>query len=257
MPKKKKSNNHISTKLAYLDLSVVLANYRNPEFWGRKWIIYKHGNVEIWWMMTHINVSQNLIVSTVGSNEFVYAKGRLRTHVYSKTSSCDSIPINNPEYKQELFERNLLAASLRVINYMEESAIRGYAEYRKAIDLDWDAQCSFRKIAEEVADKYILPSPYAETMKSAFIEKYVDDNSPDYTSQVLRNYDHKVFGGLYLMLCSWFGREEESEKHKKLVGDGKKQHIWTEMFAKAKQLQSEEWRNAMAEALAKEVKKGL
>ena len=35
------------------------------------------------------------------------------------------------------------------------------------------------------------------------------------------------------------------------MGDNKKDHIWTEMFAKAKEIQTEEWRNAMSEELKK------
>lgn len=254
MPKKKKSNNHISTQLAYLDLSVVLANYRNPEFWGRKWIIYKSGNIEIYWRMIEINVKNNYIRSEVGYDSFPFKRGRLSTWIYGQQYSCDYIPINNPEYKQELFERNVLAASLRLVRSIERVATYDYAEYRKAYEV-YDAEREkLRDIAEEVADTYILPSPYAKDMREAFVEKYVDDNVTDYPFLVLDKYDHKIFGGLYLMLCSWFGREEEFEQHKKLVGDGRKQHVWTEMFAKAKQLQSEEWRNAMAKALEEEVK---
>lgn len=254
MPKKKKSNpHHISTQLAYLDLSVVLANYRNPEFWGRKWIIYRSGKIEIYWRMVEINVKHNYIRSEVGYDSFIFKRGRISTWLYGEVYPCDCIPINNPEYKQELFERNVLAASLKLVRSMELMVTYAYAEYHKAREV-LDAQREkLREIAEEVASTYILSSPYAKDMRDAFVEKYVDDNLTDYPSLVLDRHDHQIFGGLYLMLCSWFGREEEFERHKKLVGDGRKQHLWVEMFAEAKRLQSEEWRNAMAKALEEEV----
>lgn len=252
--KTRKTSKSISTKLVYLDLSVVLANYRNPNFWGKQWTIYKSGNIEIYWMMTNIDVRRNVIQSEVHMRNFKYHSKKYSRQWFDQEwygfyTSCRPIPIANPEYTQEIFESNIFSATMSLIQVVEDYLIKGYAEYQAAVQLDQDHEDNLREIAEEIANEYVSAGTYSDEIKEAFIDKYTSDNKSDYAYKVLHAYSHKVIGSLYLMICSWFNKEEEFQTNRELMGDNKKDHHWTEMFAKAKEIQTEEWRNAMAEEL--------
>ena len=254
MAKQEKTLNSISTKLVYLDLSVVLANYRNPEFWGKQWTIYKSGDIEIYWMMTDIDVRRGTIRSEVHMRSFLYHSGKYNRRWtdqewYGYYSSCRDVPVSNPEYTQEIFEANVYAAVMSLIRVVEDHLIMGYAEYQTALELDQNHTEQLKEIAEAIANEYVSAGTYSDEIKEAFIDKYVSDNKTSYASKVLDLYRHKVIGSLYLMICSWFDKEEEFQKNRELMGDNKKEHIWSQMFAKAKEIQTEEWRNAMSEEL--------
>jgi len=252
--KTRKNSKAVSAKLVYLDLSVILANYRNPDFWGKQWTIYKRGKIEIYWTMTNIDVRRNTISSEVHMRNFLFRKGKYSrqwtdTGWYDTYAVCRDVPVANPEYTQEVFENNVFAATMSLIKIVEEHLIKGYAEYRTAVQLDQDYEDNLRKIAEEIADEYVSAGAYSNDIKDAFIDSYLSNNETNYASEVLRSYSHKVIGSLYLMICSWFNKEEEFQKNCKLMGDNKKAHLWFKMFAKTKEIQTEEWRDAMSEEL--------
>ena len=249
-----KKQNNISTKLVYLDLSVVLANYRDPKFWGKQWTIYKSKDIQIYWMMTNIDVRHNTIKSEVHMRNFRYHSGKYNRQWFDQDwygccSPCRDVPVSNPEYTQEIFENNIFAATMSLIKMVEEHLIKGYAEYQNAAKLDQDHEDRLREIAEKIADEYVSAGTYSDEIKEAFIDKYVSDNTTDYASKVLSAYRHRVIGSLYLMICSWFNKEKEFQENRELMGDNKKNHIWAQMFAKAKEIQTEEWHNAMSEEL--------
>ena len=248
----------ISTQLVYLDLNTILANYKKPEFWGKKWLIYENGTIRIYWNMVYIHVKTNKIHSEVSVEPFTYKKRKIK-HVWSNdwaawyTISCDSIPVDNPDYGQEMLNRNILTASLSILRWIEDTFIKDYAEYKTAKKLTNDHDYELRQIAEEIADEYINQGEYTDMIRDAFIDKYLDDNSVDYTTEVINNYRYKVFGSIYLGLCSWFGNQKRFEECQKLIGNGAKKHIWLDMFKKAKEIQTDEWRNAMSEELRKSI----
>lgn len=252
--KQKNISKSVSTKLVYLDLAIILANYRDPKFWGKQWTIYKNGNIEIYWMMTGINVRRNTIQSEVHMRNFLYRNGKYSRQWYDQEwfgsfASCRDIPISNPEYTQEIFENNVFTSTMSLISTVENHLIEGYAEYQSAVQLDQDHEDGLREIAEEIANQYVSAGEYSDEIKEAFIDKYVSDNKSDYAYRVKTLYRHKVIGSLYLMICSWFNKEKEFQENRELMGDNKKDHLWTEMFAKAKEIQTEEWHNAMSEEL--------
>ena len=255
--KKNPAGGQLSTKLVYLDLDVIMANYRNPEFWGKKWTIYKHRQFEIYWQMVSINFQDHVIKSEVRMESFSLKnrKNEPAKHWYDSSwsgQSCRSIPLNHKEYTQEVFMKNILGSCLSLVAWVERTLIQQYAEYKTAQQLEDDHNEKLTEIAKSIADAYVISGgEYSSTIKEAFVEKYVDDNSADYTSAVVNNYNHKVLGSLYVMLCSWFNDEERFEQEKLQLGDGKKKHIWLDMFLKNKEIQTEEWQKAMEEECKK------
>ena len=252
--KQQNTSKSISTKLVYLDLSVVLANYRDPKFWGKQWTIYKSGDIEIYWMMTNINVRENTIQSEVHMRNFQYHSGKYDRqwadrNWYGFFAYCRDVPVSNPEYTQKIFENNIFAATMSLIKMVEDYLIQGYAEYQAAVNLDVEHTDRLKEIAEEIANEYVSAGAYSDEIKEAFIDKYVSDNKTSYASKVMSSFSHKVIGSLYLMICSWFNKKEEFQTNRELMGDNKKDHLWTQMFAKTKEIQTDEWRNAMTEEL--------
>lgn len=250
MKRKTKNNNPISTKLVYLDLEFILEHYKDPGFWGKEWTIFKSGNIEIYWTMTDIKTKSRLIESEIHVRSF--KKGRSPHFKVWQDAAyrawyCRAIPIKHEEYTQETFKRNIFSAIIAQIGEVEKTLIQQYAEYRHAERLEAEELETLEEIAEQVANEYVTGcGEYAETAKEAIIHDYISDRRPNYTSGILRSYDHKVLGSLYLMVCSWFGYEQEFENHRALVNN-KQKHVWLDMFKRAKEIQTDEWRNAMAE----------
>ena len=255
--KKNPAGGQLSTKLVYLDLAVIMANYRNPEFWGKKWTIYKHRQFEIYWQMISIDFKENVIKSEVHMESFTI-KNRKNESAKRWLDNgyagypCRSIPLKHEEYTQKVFMKNILGSCLSLVDWAEKALIRQYAEYGNALQLENDYNDKLTEIATKIANEYVMSGgEYSSAIKDAFIEKYVDDNSANYTSAILNNYSHKVLGSLYVMLCSWFNDKERFEQEKRKLGDGKKKHIWLDMFLKNKEIQTEEWQKAMEEECKK------
>jgi len=260
--KQKRTGGQVSTNLVYLDLSVILNNYKNPKFWGRKWPIYKSGDLEIYWIMTGIDVRTGTIESEVHANTFEFRRGRFNGTWYDgkwvwDSGGCHSIPIDNPEYSQKVFDNNVLSACIDLIGKIERNFIFGYSGYKKAAQLEDDRDDKLREIAREIADKYVSSGDYSDDIKDAFVEKYATSNKINFTKDVLRKYDHKVLGGQYLMLCSMFGNEKEFEMHREKVGKGENGQTWIALATEAKKIKTEKWANAMREEADKLLKDAL
>ena len=174
--KQKNISKSVSTKLVYLDLAIILANYRDPKFWGKQWTIYKSGDIEIYWKMTSIDLRRNAIQSEVHMRNFLYHNGKYERQWtdqewYGFFAVCRDIPLSNPEYTQEVFENNVFSAIMLLISIVEDHLIEGYAEYQSAVQLDQDHEDGLREIAEEIANEYVSVGEYSNEIKTAFIDK--------------------------------------------------------------------------------------
>lgn len=237
---KTKMESNISTQLVYLDLKVILANYKNPKFWAKKWTIFKSSQFEIVWYLHSISCTDNKISSCVKILPFKIKRGNKTlalNYWYASSTFCDSIPIDNSDYTQEVLNRNILSSALEVIRSSELSLITDYAEYKEAQKANEAYEDELKEIAEQFLNDQGVTH---KDIREAYIDKYVSDNSLDYTQEVSKNLQYKVLPNLYLLVCSWFNSPEKFEEYKKLCG-GVRKNVWIKIWNQYRDIKSEDW----------------
>ena len=250
-------SNSISTKLVYLDLKTIMENYRNPEFWKKSWLIFKSKELGVKWSITNINILENKIESCIsitpghitrGGKKFSFSYDFTRKTNYSWYSNvCRPIPIENSDYTQETLNRNILNTILNTMKRLEEDFIRHTYEYYKASELEDEQKEKLKEIAENFLDEEGVTN---ESIRDAYIEKYVDDNTNnDYTSEIIANAQFRFFKAAYLHVCSWFDNQETFEKYKKVLKDFVPKKKIFEILKKTKEMQTDEWVEEMKDQL--------
>lgn len=230
---------NVSTQLVYLDLKTILANYKDPKFWSKKWTIFKSSQFEIVWFLYSISCVDNTISSCVKIMPFKIKRGKktLSSNWYNSNRFCDSIPIDNPDYTQDVLNRNILGTVLEAIKSAENSLIFDYAEYKEAQKASEQYDEKLKEIAMQFLDDQGVSH---KDIRDAYIDKYVSDNSLDYTIEVFHNLQYKIIPNLYLLVCSWFNSTEKFEEYKKLCS-GVHKSVWVKIWNQYRDIKSEDW----------------
>ena len=249
--------NSLSTKLVYLDLKTIMENYRKPEFWGKDWLIFKSKELEITWIITSIDILGNVIRSRICFRGGHITRGGKKFHIpFSFTSSrrdwycsetiCRPIPIENSDYTQEAFDRNILNTILYSIRCLERDFARNTYEYEKALELEDEQEQRLQEIAEEFLDEEGVSN---KSIRDAYIDKYVDDNKENYGYKVLENSQFRFFKTAYLHVCSWFGNDKVFEEYKALLKKYIPNKEIFKILEKTKEMRSDEWIEEMKDQL--------
>jgi len=241
--------NTVSTQVVKLDLQTILANYKDPEFWSKKWTIIDTKQIKIVWYISSINCEDNKINSTLKVVNKNIKKGTLNLSDswWSESVCVASIPINNPEYTEKHFENAILGKVLELLGDIERHCTYEYAEYKEAERLQEEMKDKLREIASDFLDENNVAN---EEIRDAYIEKYISDNydASEITSKVVQRYQYKIIPNVYLYVYAWFNRQEEFEKFEaeKL---GRRVSTRMEIWRKVKEMQTEKWVNGMKEQL--------
>lgn len=241
--------NTISTNVVKLDLQVILNNYKKPEFWSKNWLIIDTKWLSINWHITYINCKDNKIMSEVKITKINYKKGNkvIKSLWYYPSSDCQVIPINNPEYTQDHFEKNIYNAVLRVINSVEDTLTRYYKEFEDADAQDDSYIESLKNIAKAFLDENKVTN---EDIREAYIDAYVSKMTYDrvsYKSKVIDNFRYKLLTPVYVYTSAWFDNEKDFEKYK--AYDTKRKSEYEAMKQEIRLIQTEEWKNSMKQEL--------
>ena len=253
----KETQQSVSTKLVFLDLKTVLENYRNPKFWEKEWLIFKNKELEIKWSITQINVMSNSIISNIIFNQRSVVRGGKKFIIdyhYCHKSDwswdahvCRPIPINNSDYTQDTFMRNILSTVLKTLKKIEEEMVKITYEYRKAIELEQEQEEKLQEIAEEFLDENNVSN---DAIREAYIEKYVSDNrSTKLSEKIVSESQFRFFKTAYLHICSWFGDMERFNEYKKLLSSRVSEKTIFEILEETKKMQTEEWSEQMRDQL--------
>lgn len=217
---KKKVSKALSTKIVKLDVDVILRNYTKPEFWKKEWLIFKSDIISLYAKINVIDIKRNIIQMRIYCDEWIRCK-KLKKRVlisnYDKEIYLD-IPINHDDYSKEKFTSDLLKKCLQVIKAIEQTMIRDYREYNEAKQLESDYEDRLREIAEEYLDDCGVRQ---DDIRDAYIDSYIwHCDVPNYTSDVIYNFQYTVIPHEYLLITSFFGNKElyddYSAKTKKL-----------------------------------------
>ena len=154
---------------------------------------------------------------------------------------CDSIPIDNPDYNQQVFEKNILAKVLVVIGNLEKEIAKQTYEYKEAESLECEEEEKLTEIAEQFLDQEGVSN---KDIREAYIYSYVSKaNKYSYTGDVLRNSIRNYYPTARLLACSWFGNKEMFEKETEIVAKSKgiKKKVIYDIWKAKKELEGEDY----------------
>ena len=217
---KKKVSKALSTKVVKLDVDVILRNYTKPKFWKKEWLIFKSNIISLYAKINVIDIKRNIIQMRIYCDEWVRCKKLKKKVLISpyKREKYFDIPINHEDYSKEKFTNDLLRRCLELIKEIEIIMIENYQEYKDAKWLKSDYEDKLREIAEEYLDSCGVSQ---DDIRDAYIDSYIwKCDIPDYTGNVINNFQYTVIPYEYLLIISFFGNKElydnYSEKTRKL-----------------------------------------
>lgn len=229
----------VSTELVKLDIKDILSNFRKPDYWKKKWIIFKNKDFDVVWSIKTINVEDNTITSTV---KVINYKGPRKISWWGLSERyCRSIPINNPDYTQETFTRSLCASVVEAISDLERSICRETYEYDKAMELENEEREKLEQIANDFLDNEGVTN---KDIRDAYVEWYTDNASIySYTSELLYSSLRKYYPTARLLAYSWFDDKKGFDEEKSYIKEhsGLKSKKIYEIWKAMRELQSEDY----------------
>lgn len=241
----------VSTQVVKLDLQTILANYKNPNFWAKKWTIIDTKEIKLVWYITSINCVDNKIESRVEVAHKNIRRGKKHfrdlTWYGFEYEIVSPIPINNPEYTEKHFENAILGRVLSLLESIERHCTYEYAEYKEAETLEEEVKERLKTYAEDYLDENNVSN---EDIREAYIEKYVSNNSNEgeLTDKIIKRFRHKIIPDTYLYVYAWFNRSEEFDKFE---FENTKHRVSTriEIWRKVQEIQTDEWTTGMKNQL--------
>lgn len=236
----------IQTELTKLNVKEIIANYRNPKFWKKEWTVFKTREFSVVWQMSYIHVENNAIQSKVRITNF---RRKGLSFWLLPSCYCDSIPIDNPDYSQGVFERNILNKIFVLITDLEKAIVRTTYEYRQAEQLEEDEREKLEEIANDFLDSEGVSN---KEIREAYVDYYVGNATKyNYTSEILSTSKRKYYPTARLLACSWFDNKKMFEEESKIVAvlKGVKKKAIYDIWKAKKELEGEDYLKEAEEQL--------
>lgn len=198
--------NEITTELTRLDLKFIKDNYLKVENWGKNWTIYKHNGIEIAACLYSIDiVCGNKIcikLDNIGTS-YAYTKAINIGLNNFMSAQFVNVPINNPEYTEELFEYNILKKTLEIIKNIEHEII--ISRESSVFKINQKEE----KLLEVIASNYLdSRSIVNEEVRKTYTKNYVDKNRHRYNVKYVENLEYHIISNEYLNVVTQFNNAQ-------------------------------------------------
>jgi hypothetical protein len=222
--------NKISTKLVYIDYKELLENYKNPDFWGKRWTIYNYGNIKVELAINSINCQRNEIVMGL---DVIYKGNKKRKYLrhsetyigsyYSSSGYCGTfaVPIDHPEYSNEIFNNKVYGKVKNLILDIERTLITEFPNFKQEETRLHDLREHWKDIANEWLDDKDIED---DDIREAYISSYTsvcEDKTEDYRSEIIDQNTDKVLTKELLLFASFNKKENDVEKYSKILAKSK------------------------------------
>lgn len=193
MTETQKHTGQVSTELVKAGIEEIRANFMKPEFWQKKWAIFRHGNVIYTLSISSIDVEKMEVTMKVRSD----ADAPWRYTLFDA-------PVNHPEYSQEKFSADIENSLLRLIYDEEYNEIASSLTYSRLRDESHRIDAEIRKKAADWLDE---KGETNEKIRNAYIDAvcdaYWDCHEKPESSYILSNI-YKVMTNVYILALTWF-----------------------------------------------------
>ena len=222
--------NKLSTKLVYVDYKELLENYKNPDFWGKRWTIYDYGNIKVDLAINTINCQNNEIIMGLG---VIYKGNKKRKYLrHSRTyiDGCYSssgyrgtfaVPIDHPEYSNEIFTNKVYGKVKNLILDIESDLITEFPNYKQEETRLHD----LREYWKDIANKWLDEKGVVyDDIREAYIDSYIsvcEDKTEDYKEEIISQNTDKVLTKELLLFASFNKKENDVEKYSEILAKSK------------------------------------
>lgn len=222
--------NKISTKLVYIDYKELLENYKNPEFWGKRWTIYDYGNIKVELAINAINCQANEIVMGLAVIYKGNKKRNYETHsltyidgYYSNSGyyGTFAVPIDHPEYSNEIFNNKVYGKVKGIINDIEICLIREFPNYKKEEMRLADLEETWEDVANDWLDEKGVED---DDIREAYISSYIrvcEEKTEDYRGEIVSQNFEKVLVKELLLFASFNKKENDVKKYSEILAKSK------------------------------------
>ena len=197
MGKTKKRAGQVSTQLVRANIEEIRENFMKPDFWQKKWVIFRHGNALYTLSIGSIDVEKMRVTMKI----------RCNTDGPWKDSEFN-VPVNHPEYSQEKFSIDIESSLLELIHDEERSELFHSLTYDNLYEegrrIDAEIQ---KKAADWLDEKGVTNKKIRETYIDAVCDAYWEDHErPE--EEYLRNNAYKVMTNVYILALTWFENQK-------------------------------------------------
>lgn len=222
--------NKLSTKLVYVDYKELLENYKNPDFWNKRWTIYDYGNIKVDLAINAINCQANEIIMGL---DVIYKGNKKRKYLrHSRTyigGFCSSsgycgtfaVPIDHPEYSNEIFTNKVYGKVKSIINAIESCLIKEFPNYKQEETRLHDLREYWKDIANNWLDEKGVED---DDIREAYIDSYIsvcEDKTEDYKEEIISQNTDKVLTKELLLFASFNKKENDVEKYSEILAKSK------------------------------------
>lgn len=209
---------NVSTKVEKINLKTILANYREPSFWNKKWTIINTKQLTIVWYIKGINTLRGTIDSELEATKNIVKDvdgSIVKDRWWTTATAClSSIPYNNPEYTEDHFKNNLYSNIVWLLKEIEQHYIFYYDDYCSAED-------QYEKLKEtlrEEAEQYVDNKGIDDSIRNDVIDTYIDKKLEDeplsrYAISVMNHYQYHVMPNMFKYVAWWFDKQEELDRY--------------------------------------------
>lgn len=200
-------NYEVSTKLYKVDWKFLIRHCLDVNYWKNIYSIYDYDGLKLSLQLCEINIlNKQLEFRLLGNytnndeviNDF--------TFVY--------IQFDDDHYNKEVLDNKLLSSVLALIGYFERGQIRNSDEYAIMDDASDKEVLNLKDNAKAHLDDLNIDD---EDVRSAYIDKYVEDHYIDYASEFVDENAYTVLPSQYLAACLFFSNENRYNEYKKLI----------------------------------------
>lgn len=223
--------NKLSTKLVYVDYKELLENYKNPDFWGKRWTIYDYGNIKAELAINTINCQNNEIIMGL---DVIYKGNKKRNYraittafnyigdYYSHYSlGTFAVPIDHPEYSNEIFNNKVYGKVKSIIKAIESCLIKEFPNYKQEETRLHDLRENWKDIANDWLDEKGVED---DDIREAYIDSYIsvcEDKTEDYKEKIISQNTDKVLTKELLLFASFNKKENDVEKYREILAKSK------------------------------------
>lgn len=213
---KKKKTYPISTTIYRMDLSWIYKHYLDQEAWKKKWCLFDYDGLRVEFHLASIDIEDNIIH---GRTDISYAGDKRRKiapfvfdryHYYGDMS----IPLNNPEYTQECFEKKLNGNVYYQLKMVEDDVICHRREYKSLQDYLDSYDQKLEDIANDFLDEQNVTN---DDIREAYIDWYKDkmkDQSGYDLDDIVRDYQYTILTKFYCLYASMVNDQKNFELYR-------------------------------------------
>jgi len=199
--------NHLSTQLYKLNFHELILNATNRAYWTKKWTIFSYENNTIEFTLSSIDIINNKL------NGKLVATGG--THWTAPTSYI-TIPLQEEHFLEKALNSELVGKVDNLFMSLGEQDLYKSKDYLILQDLERDFKDKLKGIAEQfLKDNGV----YNDIIREAYIEKYIEDNEKDYTSDYIRENRNNTYVAPRITFAYIMGFDDKAKRIAELAED--------------------------------------